>query len=430
MTRTKDGLRYIDSDGHILEHPTAMPDYAPAEYRDRIWHIETDDDGEEWLALQRQPSCRRTAWPLAGTAGFDRRGRSTSVRSGEHALHRGAPGGVQRQGAPPGHGPGRHRPRGAVPDDRCSGCRAIDDVEFAEAQARAYNDWARTTPRRVRAGCSAPARCRRCTTPDDVQAVADEIRRVAELPGMVSVFMRPNPSVDWRPFNDPVYDPIWQAAADTGLPIAFHPFLAPDLPGACVGLQLARPRTPTAATSPTSTRSPTRASEADPELRPNIVLHPGDRQPRRRDELRSATSPPAACASASPTPSSSSSRPTAAGWCRGSSGSTTTAEEVPVGRAVALKMLPSEYFRRQCWISFDPDESMLAFTAQLAAVRRRPHHLGVGLPAPRRQVPRRHRGAGRGARGSCRTSRSGRSPARAPWPSTASASGPALENWG
>ena len=29
-----------------------------------------------------------------------------------------------------------------------------------------------------------------------------------------------------------------------------------------------------------------------------------------------------------------------------------------------LKLLPSEYFRRQCWISFDPDEAMLAFTAQ------------------------------------------------------------------
>jgi len=26
-------------------------------------------------------------------------------------------------------------------------------------------------------------------------------------------------------------------------------------------------------------------------------------------------------------------------------------------------MKPSEYFRRQCWISFDPDESALAFTA-------------------------------------------------------------------
>ncbi len=29
-----------------------------------------------------------------------------------------------------------------------------------------------------------------------------------------------------------------------------------------------------------------------------------------------------------------------------------------------LHMKPSEYFRRQCWISFDPDESALAFTAR------------------------------------------------------------------
>jgi predicted TIM-barrel fold metal-dependent hydrolase len=28
-----------------------------------------------------------------------------------------------------------------------------------------------------------------------------------------------------------------------------------------------------------------------------------------------------------------------------------------------LKLQPSEYFKRQCWISFDPDESALAFTA-------------------------------------------------------------------
>ena len=38
-------LRLIDSDGHILEPPTAMLDFAPAEYRDRIWHLETDSDG-------------------------------------------------------------------------------------------------------------------------------------------------------------------------------------------------------------------------------------------------------------------------------------------------------------------------------------------------------------------------------------------------
>ena len=48
MTATQT-LRYIDSDGHILEHPTGMLDFAPKKYRDRIWHIETDEQGVEWL---------------------------------------------------------------------------------------------------------------------------------------------------------------------------------------------------------------------------------------------------------------------------------------------------------------------------------------------------------------------------------------------
>ena len=51
-------LRYIDSDGHILEPPTAMLDFAPAEYRYRIWHMESDADGTEYTVWngQRTPS--------------------------------------------------------------------------------------------------------------------------------------------------------------------------------------------------------------------------------------------------------------------------------------------------------------------------------------------------------------------------------------
>ena len=48
MTTTDPSLRYIDSDGHILEPPTGMLDFAPAAYRDRIWHVETDAEGVEW----------------------------------------------------------------------------------------------------------------------------------------------------------------------------------------------------------------------------------------------------------------------------------------------------------------------------------------------------------------------------------------------
>ena len=40
-------LRFVDADGHVLEHPTEMPAYAPAAYRERIWHVETDAKGSE-----------------------------------------------------------------------------------------------------------------------------------------------------------------------------------------------------------------------------------------------------------------------------------------------------------------------------------------------------------------------------------------------
>ncbi len=64
------GLRYVDSDGHILEHPTALPEYTPAKYRDRIWHIETDEDGLEWCVYNGT----RTSANIkaeAGVASFD-----------------------------------------------------------------------------------------------------------------------------------------------------------------------------------------------------------------------------------------------------------------------------------------------------------------------------------------------------------------------
>src|SRR5262249_61111260 len=132
-------------------------------------------------------------------------------------------------------------------------------------QARVYNDWcsahlAEGQGRLFGAGALPPMH-----EAEDVQAVADEILRVADLPGMVSVFMRPNPAVDWRQFNDPVYDPICRAAADTGLPIAFHPFLAPDLPGACQGLKLARARNPDGSYTP--------LDELDRALRDQAGLH-------------------------------------------------------------------------------------------------------------------------------------------------------------
>jgi uncharacterized protein len=359
---TTEGLRYIDSDGHILEHPTGMPDYAPKEFRDRIWHIETDESGTEWLHYNgaRTPANFLSA---AGTAGMSDEDRARSFR-----------GEMRYTEVRPAAYNAKARLQDMDTDGidlavlyptMLLGLQSIRDVDFAEAQARAYNDWCSDHTRDGEGRLFGAGAVPPMHEPDDVARVAAEIRRVAELPGMVSVFMRPNPSVQWRPFNDPVYDPIWQAAQDTGLPIALHPFLAPDLPGACVGLRLARPRR-----ADGSYVDNFEANDAD-------ALNMGLRDAEARSSVLFTQ------AIANPVDVMSCIAYLLAGG---------VAERFPEAKFIFLEanggwivpwlerldhhcrkfqwevpdltMLPSDYMKRQCWISFDPDESMLAFTAQ------------------------------------------------------------------
>ncbi len=343
-------LRYIDSDGHILEHPTAMLDYAPAKYRDRVWHVETTAEGE-WTVFNGE---RFPSTGLAGTAGFSDED-VDRVRRGELTYT-------------------ETRPSGWTASLRLSdldtdgidlsvlyptfmlGLQSLKDVDFGRVQARAYNDWCADhlkegQGRLFGAGALPPMH-----TQEDVEHVAKELYRVAELPGMVSVFMRPNPAVEWRYFNDPVYDPIWAAAQDTGLPIVFHPFLAPDLPGACEGLKLSRERQADGSYVPLEQMPPVGSRTLASIYFTQAIANPVDvmsvicyitsggvaeRFPGAKFIMLEANG----------------------GWLvpwleRLDHHAKKFSWDVPW-----LKMLPSEYFRRQCWISFDPDESMLAFTA-------------------------------------------------------------------
>ena len=410
--------------------PPGCSTTRPAEYRERIWHIETDEQGEEWLhyngtVIPGQLHGRR------GNRRAERRG-PRQVVPGRAPLHRGAACGLQRQGAPPGHGPRRHRPRGAVPDDAPRSAEPRATSTSPRHRRARTTTGAPTTPRRVRDGCSAPVRCRRCTSPTTSRASPPRSAASPSCPAWSRCSCGRTPSVDWRPFNDPVYDPIWQAAQDTGLPIALHPFLAPDLPGRVRRLA---PR------PPAQRRRQLRRQLRSEPLRParrrerrhrrsaaadERAVHPGDRQPGRRDELHRVPDSPAACASASRSAKFIFLEANG-GWivpwlerldhhCKKFQWEVTD-----------LSMLPSDYMKRQCWISFDPDEAMLAHDGAVTARRRRPHHLGLRLPAPRRQVPRCHRGAHRGARRPHASSRSRRSRARAPSPSTASAEARASE---
>jgi predicted TIM-barrel fold metal-dependent hydrolase len=359
---TADGLRYIDSDGHILEHPTAMPDFARAQYRHRIWHIETDEAGEEWLVYngQRTPANGLSA---AGVAGASDEERARAFR-GEMRYTETRPAAWNAKARLQDMDQD-HIDLAVLYPTMLLGLQSEVDIDFAEAQARAYNDWCSEhvqegEGRLFGAGAVPPMH-----HPDDVARVAAEIRRVATLPGMVSIFMRPNPAVDWRPFNDPVYDPIWQAASETGLPIALHPFLAPDLPGACKGLRLARPRRPdgTYVEDFDAERTVTQDEQlAHPEQRPSVLFTQAIANPV---DVMSCIA-----------------YLLAGGVCERFPDAKFIFLEANGGWLVPwlerldhhcrkfqwevanLSMLPSEYMKRQCWISFDPDEAMLRTTAE------------------------------------------------------------------
>lgn len=354
MTMTEQSLRYIDSDGHILEPPTGMPEFAPEKYRDRIWHIEVDGDGQQWIVFNGN---RSPAIGLAGTAGFPDE-EVDKVRNGERQYMDTRPSGWTASMRLKDMDTDGIEISVLYPTSML-GLQSLQDVEFGRVQARAYNEWcsahlAEGKGRLFGAGALPPLH-----TPDDVQAVADEIRHVASLPGMVSVFMRPNPSVEWRQFNDPVYDPIWAAAQDTGLPIGFHPFLAPDLPGACDGLKLARVRNADGTYEPLEQFEATR--QAGGLQLPNIYFTQAIANPV---DVMSALCYITAGGVAERFPGAKFIFLEAnGGWLvpwleRLDHHSRKFSWDVPW-----LKMLPSEYFRRQCWISFDPDETMLAFTA-------------------------------------------------------------------
>ena len=112
---TDDGLRYVDSDGHILEHPTAMPAVRPGGVPGpHLAH--RDGRGRRGVAaLQREPDPGERHGGGRGRRGERRRSRPRVPRG--DALHGDASGGLERQGPPPGHGPGPYRPGRAVSDD-------------------------------------------------------------------------------------------------------------------------------------------------------------------------------------------------------------------------------------------------------------------------------------------------------------------------
>lgn len=86
---------------------------------------------------------------------------------------------------------------------------------YASALARAYNDWVLDTW----ASQDDRLRVSIVVAPQDPQGAAAEIRRLGAHPSVVQVLMT---SGSQRPYGDPLYHPIWEAASQMHLPVAAH----------------------------------------------------------------------------------------------------------------------------------------------------------------------------------------------------------------
>ena len=93
----------------------------------------------------------------------------------------------------------------------------VEDPPTAVALAAAYNDWlagyCAADPRRLFGAASLPLQ--------DPVAAARELRRAVTELGFVAGFVRPNPCLG-RALSDRAYDALWEAAEELDVPIGIH----------------------------------------------------------------------------------------------------------------------------------------------------------------------------------------------------------------
>ncbi|HZT66070.1 MAG TPA: amidohydrolase family protein [Acidimicrobiales bacterium] len=195
----------VDADGHVLEPEEAWAG-LPDRHRPRV---ERDGHGLEHVMVGDQ-EILAASLGLLGTPGSRMGGQETKPL--EEAL------------------PGGFDPRCRLADMDTEGIDAvvlyptiglyawgITDPAAAVAVARAYNDWlagyCSADRRRLFGAAMVPLQ--------DPPAAARELRRAHEELGFPAAFMRPNPCLG-RSIADPAHQVIWDTAEELGVAIGLH----------------------------------------------------------------------------------------------------------------------------------------------------------------------------------------------------------------
>ena len=202
--------RIISSDDHVFEPPDLWTDRIEAEFRDRAPRVVRQEDGGDWWVCDGI-----TVMGSGGGTQPGRRFEDSEKLSMRDTLENVRPGGWD---------PYEH-----VKDMDTDGVDVsilypsvgllvygVPDTELVSSIFRTYNDWlaeyCQPFPGRLKGVAMVNV--------DDVGAGMRELQRCARM-GLVGGMITVYPPED-RQYDSPEYEPMWAAAQDLGMPLSLH----------------------------------------------------------------------------------------------------------------------------------------------------------------------------------------------------------------
>ena len=321
--------KVIDADGHILEPPDLWQNYLEAKYKDHAIRMVRDAAGVELLVVEDKP--------LLITRGIG----PTAAGIGQSLEDIFIPGKFGYLDGPQGAYDAQARL--ALMDQTGIDVSVLfptlgliwepgaKDVGLSAAYCRAYNNW-------IVDFCSAdPQRL----VPVahivllDINEAITEVKRVAAL-GVKGVFVCAAPA-NKLAFWDRAYDPLWSVLQEHDLPIGFHTAVHEDF----LGHQwISEEKTDFMDESFVYFQCVPLVADVQAAFAALFQGAVFDRFPKLKVNLLEC----------------------GAGWLPHAL-DRWDSKFHKIGYKTGLSHLPSEYFARQCWISFDPDETTVAYVA-------------------------------------------------------------------
>lgn len=324
----------VDADSHVMEPANLWLDYLEPEFKSRAMRIELDDAGLEYLSIDGNMSIQYCNGALGRIAAIEQ----DRAWMQEHRTLPYSEVAVLAPGSVDPHERVNHLDREGIDKTFVfptlslgseSECR---DPALSAAYARAYNRWASEfcSPYPDRLFAAAHINLR------SIDEAVKEISRAAE-DGMKGAFICPA-TVNGIRYGHEYYDPFWAAAQDLDMPVTMHVATHADYPGRSLypGHEAGLGNAPVAFMN--------MMSIPDPIIMFTSMMADGlfEKFPRLRFAMVEI-------------------------------GCTWVAHWLDImddkigrfGFDTPLTMSPSDYFKRQCWISAEPNEKGLGFIAEL-----------------------------------------------------------------